>query len=425
MRFMPALAIALVASVGLTVSPLVAAKKEKAEEQAKPKYSDAFIKAAQPLDKAAKAKDFVTLKAGLDGAASVASTPDDMFLLNMFRYQVATGTNDQTLQKQAVNGMLESGKADPVLALQLEGIAGQFALQAGEVDSAIVHLEKATTSPTAQPELKYLLAEAFFSKAVKIGGGKATPESQPVFAKGLGHLQAAIDGLKAAGKPVPANYYTRGTDIARAVGSPVGAQFALAGVKEGGNPQSWNALLSAYQDSHRALTRGELLDIFRLMATANALRGPNEYAEYADNASKGGLVGEVKAVIDSGRASGKLQPTQLSDIYQLASGQIARDRASLPAAEASAAKAADGKVAASTASAYLGYGDYAKAATLYRLALQKGGVDANEVNTRLGIALAKSGDAAGATAAFAAITTPGARKDIAEFWTIWVNGKGT
>jgi hypothetical protein len=51
-------------------------------------------------------------------------------------------------------------------------------------------------------------------------------------------------------------------------------------------------------------------------------------------------------------------------------------------------------------------------------------VDANEVNTRLGIALAKGGDTAGAKAAFASVAAAGARKDIADFWSMWLTAKG-
>ncbi len=74
--------------------------------------------------------------------------------------------------------------------------------------------------------------------------------------------------------------------------------------------------------------------------------------------------------------------------------------------------------AASTADVYLGQGTYAKAAELYRTALTKGGVNADEVNTRLGIALARSGDKAGAQTAFAAVQgTP--RAGIAALWNTW------
>jgi hypothetical protein len=67
---------------------------------------------------------------------------------------------------------------------------------------------------------------------------------------------------------------------------------------------------------------------------------------------------------------------------------------------------------ARTADAHLSYGNYAKAATLYRTAMTKGGVDAKRhQHAGLGIALAMSGDKAGATAAFSAVTGP--RQDLA------------
>ena len=65
---------------------------------------------------------------------------------------------------------------------------------------------------------------------------------------------------------------------------------------------------------------------------------------------------------------------------------------------------------------YYGAGNYAKAAALYRQALAKG-ADANTSNLRLGEALARSGDKAGATAALNAVTGPQA--DIAKLWLLY------
>ena len=59
------------------------------------------------------------------------------------------------------------------------------------------------------------------------------------------------------------------------------------------------------------------------------------------------------------------------------------------------------------------------AGKLYRAALAKSGVDANLVNTRLGIALAASGDKAGAEAAFKAVTGP--RAELANLWVAWLS----
>ena len=68
--------------------------------------------------------------------------------------------------------------------------------------------------------------------------------------------------------------------------------------------------------------------------------------------------------------------------------------------------------------AYFGYGDYAKAISLYRAALQKGGIDANVVNTHLAMALALSGQKAEAEAALKAVTGP--RAELANFMLVWL-----
>ena len=139
-------------------------------------------------------------------------------------------------------------------------------------------------------------------------------------------------------------------------------------------------------------------------------------------ASKTGIYGEVKSAIDQGRAKGVLKGTAGADLYQTATPKIAGDKASLASAEADARKAATGKIAAATADAYLGYGDYAKAAALFDLAKQKGGVDADEVNTRMGIAKAMGGDFASAKAAFQSVQA-GTRKKIADLWLAYLATK--
>ena len=100
----------------------------------------------------------------------------------------------------------------------------------------------------------------------------------------------------------------------------------------------------------------------------------------------------------------------------------AKAEGSLAPTEKKALAAADGKLAAVTGEAYYGQGNYAKAVELYRAALQKGGVNADEVNTRLGIALAAQGNKAEAKAAFANVK--GApRADLAAFWTAWLDSQ--
>ena len=118
-----------------------------------------------------------------------------------------------------------------------------------------------------------------------------------------------------------------------------------------------------------------------------------------------------------------MNATQMADYYQIAVDKIGPDKASLPSGEADAAKAATGKVAASVGDAYLSYANYAKAASMFELAKQKGGVDMDETNLRLGIAKTLGGDAAGAKAAFEAVQT-GARKQVADLWLTYLASKG-
>ena len=134
------------------------------------------------------------------------------------------------------------------------------------------------------------------------------------------------------------------------------------------------------------------------------------------------MYGEVKAALDEGRSKGVLSTSDGADFYSVASQRMAGDKASLGSAERDAAKSSTGKIASATADAYFGYGDYAKAVSLFELALQKGGIDTDEVNTRLGIAKAMAGDTAGAKAALAKVTT-GTRGGIAKMWTDYLNKK--
>ena len=70
----------------------------------------------------------------------------------------------------------------------------------------------------------------------------------------------------------------------------------------------------------------------------------------------------------------------------------------------------------------IGAGDYAKAAALYKAALGKSGVDSGLANLRLGEALAMSGDKAGATAAFNAVT--GSNAQVAKYWLLFLSKRG-
>ena len=197
------------------------------------------------------------------------------------------------------------------------------------------------------------------------------------------------------------------------------------------NPSAFNmrALLIILRRENPAMTNREMLDLLRLMQFSGGLGVKGDFLEYAEMAFKGGIYGEVKSVIDAGRTTRDvrsnfyLSSIDGADTYSIASQKIAGDKATLGAASADAAKSAAGKIAAATADAYMGYGDNAKAISLYEMALKKGGagLDMAEVTTRLGIAQARAGNIEAAKASFAKVTGSGIRGAIAQFWLKWLS----
>lgn len=413
-----ALGLMLALAGGAVGTPAVAQKKEK---PAKAEYSPAFVKEAQAVQKLDQAKDYAGMKAAIEKAAAVATTPDDKMLVGQFRLNAGTGTNDPALQRQGLKEMLASGRVAPADEAKFNFFAGKLAFDAKDYDDATPYLQKAADGGYEGGTSSLLMAETYFQKAIAASGGtgQLNAASKPIAAQGLPYLKRAVEAEKAAGKPVPASWYDRGFSIAYLTGSPDATEWSKQVVVAAPSDKSWRNLLVTFQAQNATLTRGENLDLLRLMRKTGAIEAGG-YGEYVDIATKTGLIGEVKAVIDEGRANGKLKPGQLQDYYQPAAEGAAKDKASLAASEASAAKAPTGRPAAVTADAYLGYGEYQKAVALYKTALQKGSVDANEINTRIGIALAQAGDAAGAKAAFESVTG-GARKSIADYWLLWLS----
>ena len=126
-------------------------------------------------------------------------------------------------------------------------------------------------------------------------------------------------------------------------------------------------------------------------------------------------------MLNEGKANAKIPAgsANAGGLLQAATTSISNEGA-LSGLETRAKAAANGKLANSTADAYLGSANWAKAVELYRVALQKGGVDADAVNTRIGIALASSGDKAGAKAAFETVKTP-PRDGVAALWLTFLD----
>ena len=402
--------LALGAALVLGAAPtVVMAAKEKPAEAPKMTLSKEFRAAAGPAQAAIKANP-----AGADvavtAAEAAATTADDKFVAAQLRLQVGGALKDQVMQQKAVLAMINSGSAIGNAELpRLNFYAGQFAYSANDFPKAIQYLTEADRLgyKSGNQDTLLLLAEANF-------------KSNNVPA-GLAHVDKAVAASTAAGIKPPESWYARASSVAyKAKLNSESAKWTRAQVRAYPTKDNWRSALVVYRDG--ATRDGNLnLDIFRLMRLTKSLAGERDYYEFASLATERGLPGEAKSIIDEGMATSAVPTSSraLNELRGMASAKIAGDQASLAAAERQAGASATGRVASATADAYLGYGQDAKAIALYKTALTKGGVDVDAVNTRMGIALMRSGDKLGARTAFTAVK--GARADIAAFWLLWLD----
>lgn len=421
-----ALSIALAAMSAGLVMPTAATAAEKKEEAkgAKLTPSKEFVPGAQEVQKLLAANDFAGAQTKLTEVEAKATKPDDKYYVGNFYLNIGIGLKDETLQRKGIEAMIASGLTSQEDLGKYEFAAGQLALNAKDYAGARAHLTSAAGAAYGGANAEVYVAESYFGEAYgNVTGNQFNPTGKTLVQQGLPHLRKAIELQEAAGKPADVSWYTRGLKMSVLANDPTQLDWFKLALPKASTPENWRIALRAVQDENSSMTPSESLDLFRLMALSKSLQNGFSYNEYAETAWKAGLPGEVKSVLDSGRTSGQIDANTAAELYKLASGSVDKDKASLPGSEKSAGAAATGKPAASTATAYLSYGDNAKAAELYRLALQKGGVDADETNTRLGIALARSGDKAGALAAFSKVGGTGVRKKIADLWTVWLNSQ--
>lgn len=411
-----ALSLALALS-GVAAGPAPA--KDKPAKETPVKYTPAVQNALAAAQKALTAGDNATATAKIAEAKAAAQTDDDRYATGSIEYSLYQKTKDATLQGDAIDLMVASGKGTPEQRQQVLIAQGQIAYLAKDYRKAQTAMQGAYDAGATDPVVVPALIES-----MRLNG-------QSLAAMQM--LNAAVAKAQAAGQPVPNEWFQRGFSIAYQA-KPADPNFAA--IRQSGmelnkkwvvaEPKGvvWHDVVLLYRESVPQDIELKI-DVNRLLLASNGLQGGNDYLEYAENVYQR-YPGEAKAVLDAGVGKGVLtlaNNRNAQEINQIAGGKVAADKASLPGSEKAARAAATGKGALTTADAYLGYGDYAKAIDLYTLALSKGGVDANIVNIRIGVAQFRSGDKAGAKTTFAKVTGP--RKDLADLWTVLIDHPAT
>ena len=378
-------AAALLAGATIVAAPAIAQDKPAAA----PKYK--FSKPVQALlakaQEQQKAGDFAGMAATLNEAAAYPTpTADDIFVIDQLTLNAAVLNKDNALIEKQLNKLVASGRLSPADKTMYLRQAGSLALQRKDYNAATIAFEQLIAANPGDADAIAALAELYFAQK-QVGKAVAT-------------LTQAIDASAASGKPAPENWYKRRLAMAYDGKLAANIQPAAQGlVKAYPTAVNWRDAIVITQDGYGNIDDQTQLDFLRLQAATNSLNGERDFIEYADTALGKGYPGEAAYAISEGVKRNMLTPSKplVAELKKAADSKVASDKASLPGLEKESKTNA--KIAMGTGDAYYGYGDFAKAAAMYKLAQGGAGIDPNTLNLRLGASLARSGDLAGAKAA--------------------------
>jgi hypothetical protein len=389
------------ASLVLGGAPLLAARDKPTTVA----MSDAFRLASRQAEATIAAGDLSGGRSQV--AALLPSSPLETYVAAGLRMELASRAGDPQAQRKALTDMLESKAAPSGQEPYLRFLAGYFSYYLGVYDDAIAQVNYARKLGYAGLDSTILLADSL----IKSGKG----------AEGLTLMDQVIEQQKAAGKPVPASWYDRAMGVSYKLNNWGDvAKWCQQKLEAYPSPQGWRTCLANYLTAPNMDSQLQL-DLYRLQAATGAMASERDYQTYAALAASAGYEAEAKAVIEAGRSSGKLSKTDATTATLLKSvtPKASKAIAALPAQVKKAATASTGTAALATGDTYFSVGQYPQAATQYRLALSKGGVDPQRTNGRLGIALARSGDIDGGRTALA--QAGGGWTNVGGFWKVWLN----
>jgi len=433
------LAALMVGAASLTIGNPAFAKKEVKAETG-PKLSPAFQKPAYDAQQKMQAGDLAGAEAALVLAEAAAKSEDEIYLgqqlrlgLEQTKLKASTGGDSQKFAAgmvallPSINNLIANPKTPAADKARFLQVRGNMYYDGKKFTDAANDYEAARAAGATGQELGLQLMKAKGEAGDPVGAAT--------------ELQHEIDTAP-AGQKVPDTWYRYVlSKLVKAKNTPLSVTWSQKLVEAYPTPENWRTAVGVYASSIAPtvkLDARQRLDLLRVLRAAHALADENDYNEYAQVTVDLGLYDEALSVIDEGNKNGKLQSANVLGKSLKASATTGNGLEKPLAAQETAAKAAkSGDLMVQVADSYLGKGQNAKAVELYRAAIAKGFdkptagassrrhfLETDEVNMHLAIALALSGDKAGATTVFSGITTS-PRKEVAGFWMTWLASGAT
>jgi len=381
--------------------PQAPAQPKAAQVQIKP--SGKALKAIVDLQDTVKKNDFANVQAKVAAAQAVASTKEDRYLIGKLQLDAALAQKDNAALAAAIDTIAGSGYLDTSKVAGLYMDLGATYYNNKQYAQAQAAYRKALAADPRNVEAPALIGESLFAQGQKAEAAAA--------------FQQAIQARVAAGQKPDENLLKRATVIAYDAGSPIAAELGRQWVTSYPSPESWRNSIAIYRNLNHPDVQGTL-DLLRLMQATGALTVPSDYSLFARASAEQSNYNEAQAVIDAGIAAKVVKPTD-PEFRDIIAGLKTKNKATVADLETAEKTAQNPSAYMRIGDWYYAMGRYAKAGELYRKAIGKPGVDSNIANLHLGMALARAGDKAGATAALNAVS--GTRVDIAKFWLAYVN----
>ena len=383
------------------------ATQQQSAQPAAPKVSPSkkALAAIVDLQATVKKSDFANLPAKVAAAQAVATTKEDRYLIGRLQLDAAIAAKDNTSIAAAIEAMASSGFLDSTAAASLYQSLGGTFLNEKQYPRAVAAYQKALALNPNNAEAQVLIGEAYFAS-------NQNAEAAAAF-------QRAVQARVAAGQKPDESLIKRAVAVAYEAKSPAAIDLARQWVASYPSPASWSDAIAIYQNLNRPDVEG-LLALSRLMHVTGSIKTGGGYAQYARAAADQNNFNEAQLALDAGLAAKLIDPAK-SEYQDLVQGLKTKPKATAADLADATKNAQSGMALLRIGDRYYAMGDYAKAVELYRMAMSKPGVDAAVANLHIGMALARSGDKAGATTALNAVTGP--RAEIAKFWLTYVNLK--
>ena len=385
-------------------APAAGQAQAAGQPQRQLQISRAEAAALQPLETAVRAQNWPAAQAALPAAQAAAQGPDARYFVARAAFQIAVRTNNSQGEAQALDALIGMPNTPANEKNVFLNRRAEIAFTAQDFTRAEqIYTQLAQLTPN-DPRVQQNLS------VVRSRMGNSAGAVEPI--------QQQIRTAEAAGQTAPEALYRRAFDIHRAARqSPQAAEAFGRLLRAYPTSANWRLGVDIARQGAGSDVQ-HLVDVFRFARAANVVQG-SEYVAFANTLNQAGFPGETRAVLDAGIAAGAVQRGQVSQLLSVSDRRIAEDRTGLPGQISQARSASSGRQARVAADTLYGYGRYQEAADLYRLALTKGGEDANMVNTRLGASLAMAGQRAPAEAALRSVT--GGRADLAQLWLAWLS----